>query len=106
MNKLSEINVNGTVYVPKDEAPEPSPVRIVILQRGWVMIGRFYQDGEHCMLTNAYVIRRWGTTKGLGELAAEGPKPETKLDKSSTVRFHELTVVAMLDCEVAKWPQL
>jgi hypothetical protein len=78
-------------------------IKIVILQRGWVFVGRFVKKGEDCQLTNAFNIRRWGTSAGLGELAAKGPQSETKLDKVGTVSFHELTTVAMIDCDQDVW---
>lgn len=81
----------------------PCPVRIVVLQRGWVVVGRFSQDKEHCRLENAYVIRRWGTTKGLGELAICGPQSDTQLDATLPIQFHELTAVMHLECDEAKW---
>jgi len=93
------IVVNGVTYHP---ATEPAETRIVILQRGWVMVGRWHRDGDDCTLTDAKVIRRWGTTKGLGELRA-GPQSGTTLDAAGTVRFHVLTVVASLDCEPGSW---
>jgi hypothetical protein len=81
-------------------------IRIVVLQRGWVAVGRFAQgDAGACTLSSAHVVRRWGTTKGLGELAENGPRPETKLDKAGTIRFHELTAVAMFDAAPAKWSE-
>lgn len=77
--------------------------RIVILQRGWVVVGKFSQDGDECRLTRAAVVRRWGTSKGLGELASKGPLSETVLDSSPDLIFHELTVIAMIECDEAKW---
>jgi hypothetical protein len=78
-------------------------VCIVILQRGWVYVGKFYQDGANCRLEEAKNVRNWGTTKGLGEIALNGPTDKTVLDDSPTVKFHELTVVASLVCEAKKW---
>ena len=78
-------------------------VKIVILQRGWVVVGRFFQKGSKCRVENGYVIRRWGTTEGLGQLATNGPQPETKLEPTPTMRFHELTVVQTIDCGEAVW---
>lgn len=83
--------------------PKALPIRIVILQRGWVVVGRYAQAGSAVTITNASVIRRWGTTRGLGEIAAGGPTPNTALDGCGTVRCHELAVIATLDCEDAKW---
>ena len=78
-------------------------IRIVILQRGWVVVGHYHQCGHNCWLTNGYVIRRWGTTMGLGEIAKDGPTKDTKLEPTPTMRFHELTVIQTIDCEAAKW---
>ena len=80
-----------------------SKIKIVILQRGWVVVGRFSQNGSQCLIEDGYVIRRWGTTEGLGQLASEGPLPETKLEPTPRISFHELTVVGMIDCEDKKW---
>ena len=80
-----------------------SDIKIAILQRGWVYVGRFLQIGSKCTLTNAASIRVWGTTKGLGELAQDGPTSNTKLDKCGDVTFHELTVVGVIDCKDEVW---
>lgn len=90
----------GTVEV---ESYGGSEIKITILQRGWVFVGRFSKKGTSCKLTDAYNIRTWGTTKGLGELAQEGKKDATKLDKVNDVLFHELGIVALIDCDDSKW---
>ena len=79
-----------------------SPVKIAILQRGWVFVGRFKKTGSDCLLENASCIRLWGTTKGIGELV-KGPTSITKLDVCGNVRFNEMTIVALVDCEESKW---
>lgn len=76
---------------------------IVILQRGWVFVGDLIKNGTECRLENASNVRRWGTTKGLGQLAVEGPTANTVLDPCTTVTFHELTAVATLECNGAAW---
>jgi hypothetical protein len=78
-------------------------IKIVILQRGWVMVGRFSRVGSDCKLHDASVIRIWGTTRGLGEIAQNGPTEKTILDKCGTVEFDYLTVVAAISCEAKKW---
>lgn len=78
--------------------------QIIIAQRGWVFVGDVSKAGEQVVIENAQCIRRWGTTKGLGEIAANGPTSSTKLDPFGTVRLHELAIVATLDCEAGKWP--
>jgi hypothetical protein len=78
-------------------------VKIVILQRGFVMVGEFSKEGSDCKLEKAAMIRRWGTTKGLGEIAESGPTPKTVLDPCGVVNFHELTVIASIDCKESAW---
>lgn len=80
-----------------------NPVKIVILQRGWVVVGRFSKEGSECKLEDASVIRRWGTTKGLGEIAKNGPTSSTTLDNTPTITYHELTAVATINCEESQW---
>jgi len=105
--EVNEATINGVVYVRKDSVSEKEiqgDIKIVILQRGWVMVGRFERNGSDCKLHNASVIRSWGTTKGLGEIAKGGPTSVTKLDKCyGLVEFDYLTVVAMISCEVSAW---
>lgn len=69
---------------------------ILVLQRGWVAIGSLEREGPSLVLRRAAIIRRWGTTKGLGQLALEGPRPETIVDPCGELRAHELTVVLEL----------
>lgn len=90
----------------KESKIECGGVRIVVLQRGWVAVGKFFQKGNKCWLESAATIRIWGTSgkAGLSYLADEGPTKDTILDKTKNkVRFHELTVVHMYDCEESKW---
>ena len=77
--------------------------QIVIAQRGWIFIGDVERSGDDVTITDAKCIRRWGTTKGLGEIAKSGPTKSTVLDDMGTVRLHALAVVASLDVEAAKW---
>jgi hypothetical protein len=78
-------------------------IKIVIAQRGWVFVGKFSEEGESVVLNDAKIVRRWGTNKGLGQLAQEGKQPNTVLDEAGTVRVHKLATVAVLDCNQEKW---
>lgn len=104
---LKKITLDGVDYVKADELPsEPthSEIKILILQRGWIVIGRYHEEeNDIVVLSDAYVIRSWGTSKGLGELALEGKQSSTKLDKTGTVRCHKLTIVGIIDCVESKW---
>ena len=97
----STITIADTEYrlVPVTD----SEIKIVFLQRGNVLVGRLSRDGDMCELTDASVIRRWGTTQGIGEIALGGPTGETVLDPCGTVTFHILTTVMVIDCAEGKW---
>lgn len=69
---------------------------ILIAQRGWVFIGDLTQAGTKNKLTNASCIRRWGTTKGLGQLALDGPQSGTSLDPVGEIEVHELATVGII----------
>ncbi len=106
--EIDEVVIKGRKYIPADSVQQKEfdgPIKIVILQRGWVMVGRFERNGSDCKLHNASVIRVWGTTKGLGEIAANGPiQGKTVLDKTyGVVEFDYLTVVASVSVEESKW---
>lgn len=86
------------------ETPDsPQPVKILVLQRGWVAIGRHAKHGPEHVLTDASIVRRWGTDKGLGQLAKSGPTSSTVLDPTGTVRAHELATVLVIDADAAVW---
>jgi hypothetical protein len=53
-------------------------IRILVLSHGWVVVGKVEQSGLFLELRDSYVIERWGTTNGLGELVA-CPLPRTLL---------------------------
>ena len=76
-------------------------VRILVLQRGWIVVGGYSEIGDECILRDASVIRRWGTTRGLGELV-NGPLKDTVLDPVGIVRAHRLAVVMQIECPAWK----
>ena len=80
-----------------------SGYHIVVLDRGWVFVGNVSVDGETLTIADASCIRRWGTNKGLGQLAAEGPQPRTELDRSGTVMVPLRAVILTLDTEPSLW---
>lgn len=101
---MNEITVNGITYYADKPKQSDGKIKIIILQRGWCMVGRLEKKGSECKLYDASVIRTWGTTKGLGEIAKDGPTSSTKLDKChGLVEFDYLTVVATISCSEDKW---
>ncbi len=94
------ITINGVEYIPAED--RPSAVQIVVLQRGWVVVGRTCIEGDQVVIGDASVIRTWGTTKGLGELVS-GPTDKTVLDKAGTIRAHVMTTVLTIDVDADAW---
>lgn len=78
-------------------------IKIAILNRGWMAVGKYSRVGDMCYLTDASVIRKWGTSKGLGQLAIEGKQEGTVLDPIGNIQFHMLTTVAIMDVDNKKW---
>ena len=76
---------------------------IVVADRGFVYVGEIDHDAEFTVIRNARNIRRWGTTNGLGELALEGPKNDTVLDATGTVRIPANALIVIIDTEAALW---
>lgn len=104
----NELTVNGKKYILADSVKQQQQfegeTKILVLQRGWVMVGKLEKKGSECKLHNASVIRNWGTTKGLGEIAIGGPTSSTKLDKcGGVVEFDYLTVVCSIAVNEDKW---
>ena len=108
---MRTININNETYILEKDVKEqlakknikPTKKQIVILNRGGVVIGGYSEKGDDCTLTNASVIRKWGTTQGLGELAEKGKLADTILDKCPNVHFNKLTMVARMDVNEENW---
>ncbi len=76
---------------------------IAVLERGFVFVGRAAVTEGWLRLVEASCVRRWGTTRGLGQLATEGPQPATKLDPAGEVQSPLGSVVALISCDASKW---
>lgn len=78
------------------------PIQIAVLDRGFVYVGRCHMEGQTLVITSAFNIRRWGTTKGLGELV-NGPAAKTELDAVGTVRVPERAIMHLIDVREDAW---
>lgn len=107
INDLTLGQINQLKNLFKDGHPETQQAHlgwnIVILQRGWVVVGNLFKTGPRYTLEDGAVIRTWGTTRGLGEIASNGPTEKTILDPIPTTTFHELTMVACMACNKRLW---
>jgi hypothetical protein len=106
-----KVEINGKTYLPEDSFQKSknyqSDVRIVVLQRGWIHIGRWEDKGNgQIELHNSYNIQSWGTTKGLGELCT-GPTTKTVLNKNEgIVYFREELVVFSMCVDKSKYSMI
>lgn len=75
----------------------PGGTYIVVLDRGWVYVGKPEVRGDVLRIDGARCIRYWGTTCGLGELR-NGPTPSTKLDDAGVVLVPMRSVIHLIKC--------
>jgi hypothetical protein len=78
-------------------------LRNAVLDRGFVYVGICALDAGVLTITGARCVRRWGTERGLAQLAAEGPTAKTKLEASGTVHAPQASVIHLIDCAPAGW---
>ena len=103
MSKPDVIKIDEVEYVRKDAAVGTvGDIKIVVLDRGFVYVGKVTVDGDLCCIENAKNIRVWGTTNGLGELV-NGPTKTTKLDSVGSVRAPMRAVISIIDANDEKW---
>lgn len=87
-----------------EKASQAPEVKIVVLERGFVYVGRVtIQVDGWLRIEEARNLRYWGTTNGLGQLALEGPTSSTKMDACGTVLAPGNAVVHLMLCNPAKW---
>ena len=104
MSKYESLVIDNVKYVRAD-AGMNAPYQIAVLDRGFVYIGRVEWNDDVLTITNAKCIRRWGTTKGLGELV-NGPLPETILDTVGTVHVPERSLIHLIDVMEGAWKNI
>lgn len=104
MPQPKTIQIDNIQYVRADSVSVAATKKqIVVLQRGWVVVGDVEKTPDEVKISNASVIRRWGTTQGLGELADKGVTSKTVLDKCSDVIVHPLSVVLYMNVNPKNW---
>ena len=84
---------------------EPAPtgdVQIVVLDRGFVYVGKVEIKDDFVIIRGAHNIRVWGTTKGLGELV-NGPTKATQFDVVGTVKAPLRALISLIDTKEGAW---
>lgn len=103
MTAPNVIKIDEIKYVRKDAIPvSDAEIKIVVLDRGFVYVGRPHQADGMLTINQARNVRQWGTTKGLAELT-NGPTSKTVLDGSMTVRVHDRAVLQIIDVVQGPW---
>jgi len=98
MEKPGTIKIDEIEYVRKDSILKPLELgekRIIVADRGWVFVGDCSDNDDGSVtIRNTKNIRRWGTKKGLGELAC-GPLSGTIVDDYGTIKTNPLFSMAV-----------
>jgi hypothetical protein len=79
---------------------------ILVMRERFVLVARVRQDEDalFLVLDDAAVIRRWATNRGLGQLALDGPQPNTKFDpEGSGIWVNKLEVSRIIPCVAPSW---
>lgn len=103
VGELKELTKLACATKPKSRKQVDHGFCIAVLQRGWVYVGEVSQNGDDYLLSNGACIRRWGTSKGLGEIAKAGPTANTELEPVPDVKFHEAGKILLMRANEEKW---
>ena len=93
---MKNITIDGVEY--RAANPNPTVRQIVVVDGRWNIVGdvEAHEDGS-LTITDASIIIYWGTTKGLGELAAEGATAKTRLGPVPTCTVPAHAVLVRID---------
>lgn len=84
---------------------EDGEVKILVLDRGHVLVGRVSRHPDLAFfwrVSPARVIRRWGTERGIAQLAG-GPLSGTVLDDAADESVPFRAVIRILDASEEGW---
>lgn len=82
-----------------------APTHIIVVEAGWVLAVETpdYKLESNVVSKNARVIRRWGTTDGLAQLALRGPTNDTQLEPCSVVCIPASKILMAFVVESEGW---
>ncbi len=72
---------------------------IIVIDNSFVFLGELiYIDNDNFTIANCYNIRKFGTNKGLGQIAIEGVQKETILDSFGIITFPKSRMLFKIKC--------
>ncbi len=100
MSQCNEVNINGTVYVPKESKIEGMPYVIVRSGRAGVFAGNLKErDEQTVILLNSRRIFYWDGAASISQLSQEGVKKPQKCKFPCEVPEHTIfEVIELLPC--------
>ena len=78
--------------------PKLPPFALVVLTGGFVYAGSPKIEEGYLYLSDAKCIRRWGTERGLGQLATQGPQEKTITDPCADVVAPVSSLIHLISC--------
>lgn len=101
---IGEARKLSSLFCDKPKScPETSSLQIVVLDKGFVFVGKVEFEDNFILIHDAKCVRRWGTKAGLGELALKGPLEETILDHTGELRAPMSAVIFQISCNTSAW---
>jgi hypothetical protein len=94
-----QVVIDGEVYT---RTADLGPIKIVVLDRGFVYVGRVAEDPAGVVIHGARCLVRWGTTNHLGELV-NGPLAKTKLGAACVVRARTEQIIHTIEVSQDGW---
>ena len=80
-------------------SPELPDFALVVLTGGFVYAGKPRINEGYRYLSDAKCVRRWGTSRGLGQLASEGIQPDTVLDTCPDLLVPLHAMIHLMSCK-------
>ncbi len=80
------------------------PIRIVVVDHGFVYVGRYHEIGDEVQIDSARCLIRWGTSEHLGQLK-DGPLKDTKLGSPCMFLSKQLRIVNTIEVDQDAWEQ-
>ncbi len=81
-----------------------SSIEIVVIDHGFVYVGRCEYQAHSVTIHGARCLIRWGTTEHLGQLR-NGPRDETKLGASCTVEVKQARINHVIEVDQDAWKE-